>query len=967
MPRLRRYPLTFEMSTNGPITNKRDSLDVPPEAVDKAGLVQKAFDWLFGYDYFLAHRSADGKPYASALHYALTAKGNELDCFLDVKHYGAGGRLTNMQARALRKTTRLIVVVTPQAHDADAHYLQGEVAEFRRIHPQGVIVPIGTEECLTEKQCPKSPLLPLLPHMPNDICILESTEQFDEGSPSSQAVAKLLNDFSEERRSTKRLRWIRRVAALLLVLFFAASGFGIYAAIQRSKAKDAMNSAEQALTDMFIRTIGTSEQVEPTTDEREALWELAALSPANQNVRKKLLNGWAQSPDLLLRALAFDCRGLHTATGLNAPLNSVVDGLGSKMANVLAGGLENASWKYEGSELAQFAIVFRTVPPLLKPEEVATLAPRLTQALEKTRETDSRSRSSLGLAIAALAGKMNSIDAATTAAHAASLITKSLENPGTDSYLPSNLGKAMSSLAALMNPTDAADAAERLSKQLNNSETECSRLPDLGNSLAALAARMNPTTAATVASNGAVVLVKALESLQTQSSELPKLGDALTALEPHLNRESRAVATRRGGVMLAKSLISPRTGASRLPFFRDSLAALSSYLSSTDAAAIAEPLLHALENPQTELYRVSTLENALVALAVPMNPASAAAVAEPLVRAMANPQTELSRMSSFQSVLAALAARMNPTDAASVVDRVANALRAMQEDSSRLSPLAAALADLIWRGRPTNAAIVAAQGATVLMNRVEISQLWTPNELSNLGGSLAGLAAQMNPAESAAVAAKAASLLATGASFLSRQLNSPQGLDFFEQSKLGAELAALVARMHTTNAAPLAARGALSLAEALKKALREDNNTLSRLGAALTALAVEIPEAEETRMTALSFLLLRQVSSPPKAGDAEADDWTTIRRACSLLTTEHLVEILKWPFCVGEIQKLVLAELERRSEPPLKFDGDIAKFVKQAHKLKISQEFLNEPAGRLQITNAIAELKAIQTNLPQKR
>ena len=227
-------------------TNQSGSSDVPARPVDKTGLSQKAFDWLFGYDYFIAHRSVDGKDYASALYDALTAKGNELDCFLDVKQYAAGGGLTNMQARALRKTTRLIVIVTPHAHDADAPYLRGEVAEFRRIHPHGIIVPIGSWETLTEKQYPNSQLLPLLPHLPDDICILESAEQLGKEQPSPQTVAKLLNDFSEERRSTKRLRWIRRVAVLLLILFVGAVGFGIYADVQRNKAvKQEANAKHQ--------------------------------------------------------------------------------------------------------------------------------------------------------------------------------------------------------------------------------------------------------------------------------------------------------------------------------------------------------------------------------------------------------------------------------------------------------------------------------------------------------------------------------------------------------------------------------------------------------------------------------------------------------------------------------------------------------------------------------------------------
>ena len=134
------------MIASDPATNNSGSSAITARAVDKSRPSQKVFDWLFGYDYFIAHRSVDGKAYASALYDALTTKGNELDCFLDVKQYAAGGGLTNMQARALRKTTRLIVIVTPHAHDADAPYLRGEVAQFRRVHLDGIIVPIGSWE-----------------------------------------------------------------------------------------------------------------------------------------------------------------------------------------------------------------------------------------------------------------------------------------------------------------------------------------------------------------------------------------------------------------------------------------------------------------------------------------------------------------------------------------------------------------------------------------------------------------------------------------------------------------------------------------------------------------------------------------------------------------------------------------------------------------------------------------------------
>lgn len=111
------------------------------------------------------------------------------------------------------------------------------MSEFRCIHPQQIVAPIGTWQTLSENECQNSPLLPLIPHLPNDICILEAADQMAEGTPSPETIAKLLNDFAEERRSTKRLRWIRRTASLLLVLLLAAIVFGFYATWEAGEAK----------------------------------------------------------------------------------------------------------------------------------------------------------------------------------------------------------------------------------------------------------------------------------------------------------------------------------------------------------------------------------------------------------------------------------------------------------------------------------------------------------------------------------------------------------------------------------------------------------------------------------------------------------------------------------------------------------------------------------------------------------
>ena len=58
-----------------------------------------------------------------------------------------------------------------------------------------------------------------------------------------------------------------------------------------------------------------------------------------------------------------------------------------------------------------------------------------------------------------------------------------------------------------------------------------------------------------------------------------------------------------------------------------------------------------------------------------------------------------------------------------------------------------------------------------------------------------------------------------------------------------------------------------------------------------------------------------------------------VTELCQLLSPQELAEVLKWPFTVGEAEKIVLAELERQTGQT--FGGDVWKFVEQAQSLGI--------------------------------
>jgi hypothetical protein len=115
------------------------------------------------------------------------------------------------------------------------------------------------------------------------------------------------------------------------------------------------------------------------------------------------------------------------------------------------------------------------------------------------------------------------------------------------------------------------------------------------------------------------------------------------------------------------------------------------------------------------------------------------------------------------------------------------------------------------------------------------------------------------------------------------------------------------------------------------------------------------------QLVALSNILLDQIPDPPKIGEVEPEERKQLAKLYATLRPQDLAEVLKWPFCVGEAQKLALAELEKQTRG--EFGGDIWKFVEfveQAPSLGIKD--LDAPAKRPKVEDdAIKELKSLAT------
>jgi len=417
---------------------------------------------------------------------------------------------------------------------------------------------------------------------------------------------------------------------------------------------------------------------------------------------------------------------------------------------------------------------------------------------------------------------------------------------------------------------------------------------------------------------------------------LSDLANALAALAARMEPKEAASVSSRGAQVLAKTLEDPKTRAYRLSYrlsdFGDALAALAARMEPKEAASVssrgAQVLAKTLEDPKTQAYRLSQLGDALAALAARMEPKEAAGVADGLAKALEDPKTEADRLSDLGDALARLAARIEPKEAASVASRGAQVLAKPLEDAK------------------TEAA-----------------------RLSDLGNALAALAARMEPKEAAGVSSR-------GAQVLVKALEDPN-TEADRLSQLGDALAALAARMEPQEAAGVSSRGAQVLAEALEDPQRTDTLRLSRLGWTFGQLSSRIPSARQTRWVAVS-ILMNQVPMIPKVDEVEPEkrrylvayykgignvfeaEAAKLRKQLAdlfaLIEAQELAEVLKWPFCVGEVEKIALAELEKKTGR--KFDGNIWKFVEEAPSLGIKD--LDAPAKRPKVKDALTELNQLQ-------
>ena len=215
-------------------TTSEDRFSERLESIGRRAVLQRVLDSLYGYDYFISYRWSDGRIYAVALAEQLQRKG--FNCFLDSEDYLKGDNWKRVGEHALKKTTRLVLVGSPEVHQSGPvlRELQIFTAEGKRV------IPINFDTSLSGPQSEQSPLAPYLDA--DAIWIAEPLEKLSEG-PSADTVEQLEKSFTKARQSQKRKRAFGIAAAAFCLLIGLAIWY----------ARDSYNKQTVAM----VRTLTT--------------------------------------------------------------------------------------------------------------------------------------------------------------------------------------------------------------------------------------------------------------------------------------------------------------------------------------------------------------------------------------------------------------------------------------------------------------------------------------------------------------------------------------------------------------------------------------------------------------------------------------------------------------------------------------------------------------------------------------
>jgi hypothetical protein len=404
-----------------------------------------------------------------------------------------------------------------------------------------------------------------------------------------------------------------------------------------------------------------------------------------------------------------------------------------------------------------------------------------------------------------------------------------------------NLGQALSAIAARLEPRDAAEVAATII-QVWGKPTNTNTLRFLAQGLSALSARLNPREAAQLCGQAAARFTRAMTKT-TNPANLVNLARCLSAVSARLEPKDAAGV----GATLTQA-ISKTTDQSALWSMTEGLSAVSARLGPKEAAEAAVTVAEALSKSFLHPIVLQNMAQCLPAVSARVGPKEAAEVATAFIRVMKKTRDPVA-LSHLATGLSTVLAHLGPREASQVYGQTVTPLtQAMNGGFSGeiIVSLKKALSALSARLGPREAA-----EATATLTQA-ISTTTNQDALAGLALGLPALAARLEPKQAAELANTLNKAISkTTNQVLSESTKRDQGRGgpvSIAVPELAEALSAAAARLDSKEAAQVCGQAARTLSHAISKST--DWAILGLLPPGLSAFASHLEPKEAAEVAA---------------------------------------------------------------------------------------------------------------------
>jgi len=213
-------------------------LSTSTDQIRSEGLIARAVDWVFGYDFFLSYSHGDGMQLPRRIKERLEHAGFRV--FLDQTEYVAGEDLRRETRRQVVKSRKIVVVARAGAlrsewvkREVDVALAHGKTPVILNVNGAVEAAPHAAELATMARE--------------RHWLRLDETLADPDGEPTDRVISELVRGFHHTRQETKRQRIFAAAAAVLALAAGAATWQAIEANIARTVAEAQRDRAQRVL------------------------------------------------------------------------------------------------------------------------------------------------------------------------------------------------------------------------------------------------------------------------------------------------------------------------------------------------------------------------------------------------------------------------------------------------------------------------------------------------------------------------------------------------------------------------------------------------------------------------------------------------------------------------------------------------------------------------------------------------